>query len=353
MNTKIIFATAGYEHFTTQLLKSHRYKHLLGTWPVERKEFPDGEIYHRFKNELYAVHDRDVVVIGGTHNDTATLELFDICYHLAKEGVRTITIFVPYFGYSTMERSVKNGEIVKAKTRAALLSSIPPTMRNRIVFLDLHSEGIPNYIEGSMQAVHLYAKPIIINMCRNVGGSDFVLGSTDAGRAKWVESLANDMGVQCAIITKRRVSGTETEIVGINADVKDRIVVIYDDMIRTGGSLMGAAEAYLKAGAREVHAVATHGVLPKGAMEKMMKSKVLSSISVTNSHPTAIQLSDLVSTRKLAASMLHSEHKGWRDKGIEISESDVATQLAEKEFIKVYDISSLIFDFLISDVKYS
>lgn len=353
MNTKIVFATAGYEHFTAHLLKSHRYKHLLGTWPVEKKEFPDGEMYHRFKNELYAVHDRDVVVIGGTHNDSATLELFDMCYHLAKEGVRTLTIVVPYFGYSTMERSVKKGEIVKAKTRAALLSSIPTTMRNRIVFLDLHSEGIPNYIEGSMQAAHLYAKPVIINMCRSVGGVDFVLGSTDAGRAKWVESLANDMGVHCAIITKRRVSGSETAVVGINADVKDKVVVIYDDMIRTGSSLIGAAEAYLKAGAKEVHAVATHGVLPAGAIEKMLKSNVLSSISVTNSHPTAVMFADRISTRKLAASMAHSEHKGWRDKGMEISESDVMTQLAHKEFVKVYDISTLIFDFLISDVKYS
>ncbi|MFN3491513.1 MAG: ribose-phosphate pyrophosphokinase, partial [Anaerolineales bacterium] len=91
------------------------------------------------------------------------------------------------FAYATMERAVRPGEVVTAKTRAALLSAIPPACSgNRIVLLDLHSEGIPHYFEGELTAIHVYGKPIIRALARRLGGDDFVLACTDAGRAKWV-----------------------------------------------------------------------------------------------------------------------------------------------------------------------
>ena len=98
------------------------------------------------------------------------------------------------------------------------------------------------------------------------------------------------MGVECAIITKRRLSGSDTSIAGINADVKGKKVVIYDDMIRTGGSLIGAGQAYLDAGASKVYAVATHGVLPGMSIHKLLDSKVFDKVAVTNTHPAAVKL---------------------------------------------------------------
>ena len=213
-----------------------------------------------------------------------------------KTGAKSLTIVIPYFGYSTMERAVKPGEIVKAKTRARLLSSIPTCGRLKIVFMDLHSEGILHYIEGNIETEHLYSKEVIIKMCQEISSDsktlyyknkNFVLASTDAGRAKWVESLANDMGVDCAIITKRRISGTDTEIAGINADVKGKNVVIYDDMIRTGGSLIKAGQAYKDAGALNVYAVATHGVLPDNSIFKLAKSGIFKAFATTDTHPRA------------------------------------------------------------------
>lgn len=343
MKRKIVYSTKSSEYFLRKLLASLKYRNHLVVWPMVKTDFPDGESYHRFNSELYDLHDEDVVVIGSTQDDTSTMELYDMCYHLSKEGIRTLTIVIPFFGYSTMERAVKKGEIVKAKTRAALLSSIPSTMRNRIVFVDLHSEGIPHYFGDKVQPVHLYAKELVMDMCRKAGGLNFVLGSTDAGRAKWVESLANEMNVECAIITKRRVSGSETEVSGINADVKDKRVVIYDDMIRTGGSLIGAAEAYRKAGAVEVYAVATHGVLPKGSIEKLWKSQQFNKVFVTNTHPNV----ERIQTRLKGG--VEKVKCPYCDGICEVCYNKASEVQVPVDFLQVHDVSSLLFNYLVKN----
>lgn len=97
--------------------------------------------------------------------------------------------------------------------------------------------------------MHLYAKSIVLDAIRELGGSSYVLGATDAGRAKWVESLANELNVSAGFVFKRRLDGAHTEVVAMNANIRDRGVVIYDDMIRTGSSLIQAAESFRAAGA--------------------------------------------------------------------------------------------------------
>jgi ribose-phosphate pyrophosphokinase len=121
---------------------------------------------------------------------------------------------------------------------------------------------------------------------RLVGAGPFVLGATDAGRAKWVEKLADLMGAEPAFVYKRRDSVTgKLAVTGINADVSGKPVVIYDDMIRTGSSLLQAARAYREGGADDVHAVASHLVLPGDSLERLTGSDLISSISGTDSHP--------------------------------------------------------------------
>lgn len=253
---------------------------------VERREFPDGEHYRRLETPVAS---RDVVVLGGTVSDADTLEIFDLACAAAKYGARTLTIVIPYFGYSTMERATRAGEVVTAKTRARLLSAIPAASAgNRVVMLDLHSEGIAHYFEGAVTSLHVYGKRVVKAAARDLGGDDFTLACTDAGRAKWVESLANDLGVPAAFVLKRRVSGSEVELAAVSAQVEGRRVVIYDDMIRTGGSLLQAARAYRDAGAAAVSALATHGVFPPGAVEKLAGSGLLDRVVVTDSHPAAL-----------------------------------------------------------------
>ncbi len=106
----------------------------------------------------------------------------------------------------------------------------------------------------------MYAKKTVCGLIRAAAkGKEFVLGSTDAGRAKWVESLAQDLHVMPAFCYKQRLSGSETRITGVNANVGGKFVVLYDDMVRTGGSVVEAARTYMEAGATGVGVVTTHG----------------------------------------------------------------------------------------------
>lgn len=257
---------------------------------LERSVFPDGEHYLRLRSE---VNDRDVVVVGGTISDEATLEIYDIASSIVEYGAATLTLIVPWYGYATMDRASHAGEAVMAKHRARFFSSIPPAkLGNQILLLDIHSEGIPHYFEGGIHPVHVYGKAVIEPLVRELGGDSFVIGSTDAGRAKWVESLANDLGVPAAFAYKRRLGPSATQATAVNTHLDGETVVLYDDMIRTGGSLIGAARAYREAGAGRITAVATHGVFAGDAVARLQDCGLFAAIGVTNSHPHAVELSD-------------------------------------------------------------
>jgi ribose-phosphate pyrophosphokinase len=282
----LVFATACYGYLHESLC-AHPH---CEPGELETRYFPDGERYLRILTDSDG---RDVVVLGGTVSDADTLTLYDLACATVGAGARTLTLVIPFFGYQTMERRVKEGEVVVAKTRARLFSSIPPAgLGNRVVLMDLHSEGIPHYFSGDVRPVHLSARSLILEEISRVGGEEFVLGATDAGRAKWVESIANDLGVEGAFIFKRRHDDGSTEAAAMNADVRGRKVVIYDDMVRTGGSLIGAARAYLDAGATSTAAVVTHGVFPGDALRRLTDSGLFTHIVCTDSHPRAHELAN-------------------------------------------------------------
>lgn len=275
---------------------------------VTRKRFSDGERYLRLDTK---VSGQDVAAVGGTVTEPDTLELYDLGSAAVQYGARSLTLVIPYFGYSTMERAVRDGEAVTAKYRARLLSSLPvASYGNRVFLMDLHSEGIPHYFGDFIRPVHVYAKPVILEACREAGGEDFVLACTDAGRAKWVESLANDLKVPAAFVFKKREGDADTHVTAIRASVEDRDVVIYDDMIRTGSSLLSAAEAYREAGARRISAVATHGVFPGESAQSILQSGLVEQIFCTDTHPRARELENRVQVRSVAgvlADRLRSE----------------------------------------------
>jgi ribose-phosphate pyrophosphokinase len=281
----IVFATPRYRHLQRSICEAGGFE----AGRLKETRFPDGERYLRIETP---VEGQVAAVVGGTVDDASTLDLFDLACGLAQLGARSLNLILPYFGYSTMERAVLPGEIVTAKTRARLISALPPLSQGANLFLvDLHSEGLPYYFEGAIRPFHVYGKPLILEKIKEWTGTDtFVLACTDAGRAKWVQSLANDLGVEASFIFKRRISGTETSISAVSAQVDGRRVVIYDDMIRTGGSLLKAAQAYLDAGATEISALATHGVLPGNSLEKIWSSGLFKRLAVTDSHPQAVEL---------------------------------------------------------------
>jgi ribose-phosphate pyrophosphokinase len=283
MTRALVFSTTPYQYLGTAIAGNAGWE--LGA--VLRKRFPDGESYYRIETDPA---DRDVVLVGGTIDDSSTLELYDLACGLVTAGASRLRLVIPYFGHSTMERSVRPGEIVTAKNRARLVSSIPMASRGTQVFLlDLHVASLEHYFEGGLRTVHVYGKSLVTAAARRLGGDDFVLACTDAGRAKWVESLANDLGITAAFVFKRRHDDSTT-VTGVSAQVAGRRVVIYDDMIRTGSSLVGAAKAYCDAGAIAVDAIATHGLFPGDALDKLQTSGLFGQIVVTDSHPRAVEL---------------------------------------------------------------
>jgi ribose-phosphate pyrophosphokinase len=282
----IVFATKDYGYFADALAAAGA----LERGVLERSDFPDGEHYLRVCSP---VNDRHVVVVGGSISDAALLEIYDLASAAVDLGAATLTLIVPWYGYATMDRATQRGEAVTAKNRARIFSSIPRAkLGNQILLLDLHSEGIPHYFEGALHPVHVYAKKLIEPLARELGGSSFVLGSTDAGRAKWIESLANDLGVPAAFVYKRRTGPSSTEVTAVSTRLEGETVVVYDDMIRTGGSLMNAARAYREAGAGTLIAIATHGVFPGDALARIRDSGLFSAIACSDSHPRAVALRD-------------------------------------------------------------
>jgi len=297
--TPLVFSTESYDYLGAAICARAGWER----GEIERKDFPDGEHYQRVATPCT---DRDLVLVGGTVGDRETLELYDLACALATYGAYRLTLVIPFYGYSTMERATRPGEVVTAKTRARLLSAIPAASRGTQVFLvDLHVAAIAHYFEGPIRPVHVYGKRVIVDVCRRLGGASFVLACTDAGRAKWVESLANDLGVDAAFVFKRRLDGHRTEVTGVSAHVAGKKVVIYDDMIRTGGSLISAARAYRDAGASTIDAVATHGVFPGDSLDRIRDSGLFGTIVVTDSHPRAVALrSDFLQVASIADTLV-------------------------------------------------
>jgi ribose-phosphate pyrophosphokinase len=253
---------------------------------VDERQFPDGERYLRFDlADSFGLVGSDVVIVGATEGGASLEEVYRLGCGAVEHGARSLVLVVPYFGYSTMERATLPGEVVTAKVIARQLSAIPRAPRGTwVLLMDLHSAGIVHYFEGDAVALELYAQPKVLAAIGDLKLDSLCLASTDMGRAKWVEALANKLDAPVALIHKKRLSGSETRVAAVVGDVAGRDVVIYDDMIRTGGSLVQAAEAYTKAGARTVHAATTHLVLPPGSVERL-EGAPLEGVIGTDTHP--------------------------------------------------------------------
>jgi ribose-phosphate pyrophosphokinase len=278
---KLLYSIASYAYLEPAFLAAGGFDR----GAIERKTFPDGERYLRLCDDPWA---RDVVLLGGTPTDLDWLELYDLACAISRAGARSLAIVMPYFGYATMERAVRPGEVVTAKSRARLVSAVPRCQDGTSVYLfDLHTDGIEFYFGDEVTTRHLYGAPVVTEAVRRAMGTrPYVLGATDAGRAKWVQSLARDLGVEPAFVYKRRDSASGAlSVTGVNADVRGHEVVIYDDMIRTGSSLVQAAKAYLDAGATKVHAIASHLVLPGNSLDSILASGAISTVYGTDSHP--------------------------------------------------------------------
>lgn len=283
-----LLSSSQYQYLKDNILKSYtRFSDIK----VDNQTFPDGERYWRIENPTQ-IQGKPAVYICGTIDDAAIFDAYNMCCTLVREGCSELHLVIPYFGYSTMERAVKDGEAVTAKNIARLFSSIPTSAQgNHIYMMDLHSLGTQYYFEGDMHPVHLTSWKVIKNIISGFGQNS-VLASTDMGRAKWIEKMGNELHMDTAYIMKKRISGSQTEIVALNAEVNGRDVIIFDDMIRSGSSIIKAAEAYKNSGAKDIYVVCVHGIFVNDAIQKFKNSGIIKSIYCTNTHYKTTLIND-------------------------------------------------------------
>jgi len=258
----------------------------LKIFPMTRKNFGDGERYLKIDiTDRMELVGRDIVIVGSTATDSDFTEICRIGTAVAKYGARKIIFVIPFFGYSTMERAVKPGEIVTAKINARQLSELPHgDVRNCFLMLDLHTAGLVHYFEGECLRFELYAEPVLTGAIRDLGLTDFMFASADLGRPLWVQTFAKKFETSIAFIQKSR-DFEETKVDAVIGDVRGKNVVIYDDMIRSGTTLVHAADAYLENGASAVYAVASHLSFNNEAAIDLLEASAIKKIIGTNSHP--------------------------------------------------------------------
>ncbi len=285
MNHKFInlLSSKNYQYLKNNLLKLNSNFNDVN---IKTEIFPDGEHYWKIEN-CHCIKGNPAIYISGTIDDNAIFELYNICCSLVQNGCSSLHIIIPYFAYSTMERAIHDGEIVTAKNIARLLSSIPMSANgNHIYLMDLHSLAMQYYFEGNLHPIHLTSQSVIDKMIKDIQkqSKNLVIASADMGRAKWIEKIANNLNLPSAYIMKKRISGKKTEVVALNADVKNCDIVIFDDMIRSGSSIINAVNAYKSIGANKIYVACVHGVFVDSAIEKLEQTKLIEKIYTTNSH---------------------------------------------------------------------
>lgn len=233
-------------------------------------KFSDGEIFVRI-NE--SVRGRDVFVVQSTSfpAEVHMMELMIMVDALKRASANSLTAVIPYFGYARQDRTTEPRVPITAKLVANLLTK---SGIDRVLTMDLHAGQIQGFFDIPVD--NLYATPIITDYLKENGlcGPDCVVLSPDAGGVPRARGYAKILETTLAIIDKRRTSPNIAKAMHVIGDVKDKQVIIIDDMIDTAGTLTEAATAVLDHGAKSVVAAATHGVLSGPALQRIIESSL-------------------------------------------------------------------------------
>jgi len=241
--------------------------------------FPDGEIYAQIGENVRGC---DVFVIQSVARDPNyyLMELLIMIDALKRASANSIVAVIPYFGYSRQDRKDKPRVPISAKLVANLLVTAGAT---RVLTMDLHAGQIQGFFDIPVD--NLYARPILADAVAKLYLKNLVVMAPDLGAIKIARAYSNHLNGEFAVMDKRRVSTQEVSISSIiGSDVKGRDVLLVDDMCSTGGTLVTAAEACDKAGAKSIYAAFTHGLLVGDAVKRLAGS-VIEKIYVSNTVP--------------------------------------------------------------------
>ncbi len=238
---------------------------------VKLEKFANGEIYARY---LESVRGADVFIIqsiAGEHVNDALMELLIMADAAKRASARTITAVITHYGYSRQDRKAAAREPITAKLVANLIATSGIT---RVMTIDLHQGQIQGFFD--MPVDHLTALPILADYFRakNFPAEKLCVVSPDVGRAKAAKKLSDMLHADLAIMHKGRPGHNKAEITALIGDVKDKICIINDDMIDTGGTIVAAASTLKASGAEAVYICCTHPVFSGPAYERLENAPV-------------------------------------------------------------------------------
>ncbi len=248
----------------------------LGDMMVTR--FSEGEIRIKINED---VRGRDIFIVQPTCppvNDNV-IELLIMIDAFRRASARRITAVMPYYGYARQDRKDQPRVPITAKLMANIITVAGA---DRLLAMDLHAQQIQGFFDIPVD--HLYAYPVIASYVRKKNLKDLTIVSPDVGGIKTARAYAKGLGADLAIVDKRRSGPNEVEAMNLIGEVKGRTILIPDDMIATGGSLVEAVNALVKFGAKDIYACCTHAVLSGKAMENL-KNSVLKEVIVTDTIP--------------------------------------------------------------------
>ncbi|WDR04081.1 ribose-phosphate pyrophosphokinase [Devosia algicola] len=265
------------------------------------KRFADKEIYVEVHEN---VRGEDVFILQSTSfpaNDNL-MELLIITDALRRSSARRITAVMPYFGYARQDRKSASRTPISAKLVANLLTEAGV---NRVITLDLHAAQIQGFFD--IPADNLYSAPVMTRDIRDhYDTSNLMIVSPDVGGVARARAIAQRIGADLAIVDKRRPRAGVSEVMNIIGDVSGQHCILIDDIVDSGGTLINAAEALLKAGALDVSAYITHGVLSNSAAERVATSK-LKELVITDSIEETEQTADAPNIRRVPIAPLIGE----------------------------------------------
>lgn len=306
MIDKVIYSTQNTEYLSIEIAQILNIPFGKINWV----QFEDEEFEIQICDRLAPIN-KHIIIIGSAENLRYYADLADLVSTFKQQyRANIVDVIVPYIGYSTAERSKPNSGICPRGIYR--VQSLFDTMPRKITFFDLHADGIINVGGRNGISDHIYSEPLVIQIINKIKqeNEELILVSPDAGRGKWVKALAYKTELPHDIMSKDRYGIDKVKLGSASSKVKDKVAIIFDDMIRSGNTAIKAAEHILDAGAKEVRMIASHAILPKTVTvdaEKRMHESVISKVYVTNSHSRSQTLtSPKFEVRSIAAILANS-----------------------------------------------
>ena len=276
----------------------------LGVEPgrIEVSDFSDGEVFVQIQENIRG---QDVFLVQPTcqpvnHHLMELLIMADAC---RRASAARITAVIPYFGYGRQDRKDRPRVPITAKLVADLIAAAGV---NRVLALDLHAGQLQGYF--NMPVDHLFAAPVLVDYFKQQELRDLTIVAPDAGGVERAATYAKRLDAPLAIVDKRRDRDKKNvaKVMHIIGEVRDRDVLIADDIVDTAGTLVEATGALLRAGARRVFAGAAHGVLSGPALERIGSSE-LQQLAVTDTIPLGSKADEADRVRVLSVAPLLGE----------------------------------------------